>query len=101
MSRHEGATEYSELKKLQAVRNIWRMRLAENKPRKRRRNKIRKGFECNFKFELYSKDSSECLHRMIYIEGLQSDLCFINTVLPRVYRMKAERPIGRLLQELR
>lgn len=71
------------------------MRLVENKPRKRRRNKIREGLECNF------KDSSECLHRMIYIEGLQSDLCFINTVLPGVYRRKAERPIRRLLLELR
>lgn len=77
------------------------MRLAENKPRKRRRNKIREDLECNFKFELYSKDSSECLHRMTYIEDLQSDLRFINTVLPGVYRMKAEKPIRRLLQELR
>lgn len=77
------------------------MRLKENKELEREEGtKSRKAFNAILSL-IFTLDNRECLHRMIYIEALQSDLCFINIVLPGVYRMKAERTIRSLLQEFR
>lgn len=77
------------------------MRLKENKELEREEGtKSWKAFNAILSL-IFTLDNRECLHRMIYIEELLSDLCFINIVLPGAYRMKAERTIRSLLQEFR